>query len=322
MTPRAVFAPALVPFTLASMASTRNDALTHRTVEGSVNFYDKHACSATANDKGLAARLGGLSYNPINHQEEHYFKELRSSDHFVDANGNHTEHYFGCRRRKFGDHVRQSELVRGSLVAPDSHPRDRALEQRRTEIQLAQSENFASYSGYQKRSKQLFPEASAKRDSIHNQKYAYEKSDVRPQVIPKQRFQERRGETMGKSSSAPSLSLADPVGSLQRALERDGRKEASQRQTESGQFAPDKSATTCSYALDMATTNRLAGGQKHLSVCRVENGDFSVVRKNDHHCGNDKLTRSDPYYARPMKGLTNSSVKYDLISNERKWFRY
>jgi len=51
------------------MASAKNDALLARTVDGSLNIYDGGKSIGTACDKGLAARLGGCSYNIINNDD-------------------------------------------------------------------------------------------------------------------------------------------------------------------------------------------------------------------------------------------------------------
>merc|ERR1712151_114266 len=115
----------------------------------------------------------------------------------------------------------------------------------------------------------------------------------------------RRGEMMDRSTSCPSLSISAPAASSNQSLVNDTRKEAAQRQTD-GHFKD--------------RVPRM--GPERCSINRVENGEFSVVRKNNHHCQHDKLTRTDPYYSRPSKGMNNLSVKYDIISNERKWFRY
>jgi hypothetical protein len=103
----------------------------------------------------------------------------------------------------------------------------------------------------------------------------------------------------------------------------DPRKETSQRQTESAHFAPWVSANT--YATSMDATNqgkRMAMSQQHCSVNRLENHDFGITRKNNHYSSADKLTRSDALFMRPRLGITNNSVKYDILSNERKWFKY
>jgi hypothetical protein len=306
------------------MASKKNDALRERTVEGPLNYYDGHACKLTASDKGLAARLGGQRYNILNQQDEHYFADVRSDDHYVNRDGHHTTHFFGGgRKRKFGERVRDSSLVRTSLLCPAAHPRERALEQRRVELQLAQTEHCQSWSGFQNRAGQLFPPRPPKRYDINNHKYANELEMGRSKISGKTDWLQRRGEAMEKSASAPSLSLTDPSGSLDQAIRQDARKEAHQRQTESAHFAPWRCANTYANSMDSTPVGKaLSSAQQRLSVQRVENHDFSVTRKNNHYSGHDRLTRTDPYFMRPREGASNSSVKYDIISNEVKWFKY
>lgn len=170
---------------------------------------------------------------------------------------------------------------------------------------------------------QLFPPRPPKRYDIDNHKYANELDAGRSKVSEKADWIKRRGEKMEKSASAPSLSLKDPSASLQQAIRDDARKEAHQRQTESAHCAPWQCANT--YANSMDSTARgqnLVAAQTRLSVHRVPNHDFGVSRKNNHYSAHDRLTREDPYFMRPRDGVTNSSVKYDLINNEVKWFRY
>jgi len=273
------------------MASRKNDLLLDRTVEGPLNYYDFHKCCGTATDKGLASRLGGHNYNIINNQDkdEVYFKELRHDTHFLDKKGRHTIHFVGPRKRKF--EIDERNLVGKCLKAPDNHPRDDAL---------------------------------AKRYSIHNKRYANEAEKLRPKIHPtKNEWLQRRGETMTRSISAPSVVLADPARSLAQAVHEDPRKEATQRQTESAHFAPWNAANTYSATMESTHHGRqYHAAHRNCSVNRLENHDFGVTRKNNHYSSNDKLTRSDPFFMRPRHSITNNSVKYDIVSNERKWFKY
>jgi len=307
------------------MASAKNDALLARTVEGSLNYYDKHKCCGTATDKGLAARLGGHSYNIISNDGKHevYFKELRSNEHFVDRKGRHTEHLFGPRKRKFANDERG--MMRATLSMPASHAREEGQVQCRVQKQLAQIENSQSYEGFQNRCKQtMFLPSQPKRYSINNARYANEADKLQPRCSSsKADWQSRRGEAMTHSRSAPSLHVGDPAGSLDRAVREDARKAASQRQTESAHFAPWQAANTYSHSMDATHAGRQMGAsQRHLSVHRLENHDFSVTKKNNHFSSHDKLTRSDPFFMRPRLGTTQNSVKYDIVSNERRWFQY
>jgi len=296
-----------------------------RTVEGPVNYYDYQKCHGTATDKGLASRLGGHNYNIINNQDkdEVYFGDLRHDTHFLDKKGRHTIHFLGERRRKFETDERN--LVGKCIRAPDAHPRDDALAQRRLELQLAQIENSSHYGGFQQRCQEsMFPQSPPKRYSIHNKRYAHEVGKLNPKFVStKDEFRQRRGETMERSISAPSVCLKDPARSLAQAVHEDARKEATQRQTESAHFAPWNSANTYSATMESTHHGRAHhAAHRNCSVNRLENHDFGVTRKNNHYSSTDKLTRSDAFFMRPRHSTTNNSVKYDIVSNERKWFKY
>jgi hypothetical protein len=307
------------------MASRKNDLLLSRTVEGPFNYYDNHKGCGTATDKGLAARLGGHSYNIINNQDkdEIYFPNMRHDGHFLDKKGRHTIHLFGPRKRKFAPDERN--LVGKSLRAPEPHPREEGMQQRRLEYSLAQIENSTSYPDFRQRCKEsLFPNSPRKRYSIHNKLYANEGEKLRPKITSsKGDWLQRRGEVMTRSISAPNVCLTDPQSSLSQAVHEDARKEASQRQTESAHFAPWNCANTYSATMDSTHHGRRHHSEhKKCSVNRLENHDFAITRKNNHFSSQDKLTRSDPFFMRPRHSIENNSVKYDIVSNERKWFKY
>lgn len=306
------------------MASAKNDQLLERTVEGPLNYYDKHRGCGTATDKGLAARMGGHSYNIISNDERHeiYFREMRHDDHFIDKKGRHTEHMMGPRRRKFAGDERQ--LMRGCLSAPAPHAREEAQANRRVELQVAQIENSHSYAGFQDRCKaSFFPPPPPKRYSIDNRRYANEAQKLHPRHADKAAWLQRRGEVLSHTISCPNLAHANPAESLTRAVREDARKEATQRQTESAHFAPWQASNTYSCSMDATDLGRRLGAQQRFcSVNRLENEDFAVARKNNHYSSQDKLTRADPFFMRPRLAMTNNSVKYDPISNERRWFKY
>lgn len=306
------------------MASVKNDALLKRTVEGSLNYYDNHMGCGTAADKAIAARLGGHSYNILSNQDryEMYMRELRHDYHFLDRKGRHTAAFFGARRRKFAPHARQD--IRECVTMQDSHPKDNHAAERREEIQLAQIENSGSFMGFQNRTQQgMGHETMPKRYSISNQRYALEQEKLRQKLTSKSDFLARRGESATHSASCPSLHLTAPAESLTKAVRADARKEVSQRQNESAHFAWVMAQNTLTQSLDATVPGRAhAAAQNKLSISRLENYDFGVARDNNHYSSQDKLTRSDPYYMRPRVGDTFNSVKYNIISNERRWFKY
>jgi len=295
-----------------------------RTVEGCLNYYDNHRSLGTATEKGLAARMGGHSYNIVNGQDKHeiYFRNLRHDEHFLDKKGRATHHFMGARKRRFERDERG--MMEGCFRSPGDHPRVEALGQMRQDVQLAQMENSTSWRGFQDRYRSgLIHCPKEKRYSIQNRAYSNEQEKLRPRLTSKEEWRTRRGDQMVHSVSCPSLQLSDPNASLDRAMQMDTRKETSQRQTESAHFAPWMSANT--YATSMDATDhgkRMNASHQHCSVNRLENHDFGVTRKNNHYSSADKLTRSDAMYMRPRLATTNSSVKYDIVSNERKWFKY
>merc|ERR1719482_650441 len=268
--------------------------------------------------------MGGHSYNILTGQDkdEIYFRHLRHDDHFLDKKGRATRHFMGARRRRFeGD---ERGMIEGVFRSPADHPRVEALGSMRQELQLAQMENSTSWRGFQERYRcGLVHCPKEKRYSIHNKAYATEAEKLRPRITSKEDWHSRRGDQMVHTISCPSLHLHDPAGSLDRAVQMDTRKETSQRQTESAHFAPWMSANT--YANSMDSTDhgkRMNMSHQHCSVNRIENHDFGITRKNNHYSSADKLTRSDAMYMRPRLAITNNSVKYDIVSNERKWFKY
>lgn len=305
------------------MASYRNDRLQKRNVEGSLNYYDSHKGLGTAADKGLASRLGGHCYNIISGQDRHeiYFPELRHDEHFVDKKGRHTAHMFGSRRRKFD--IDERKHMYDCMSMQDDHPRDKIIAKQRAEVQLAQIENNQSWKNFKDRTESMHGAFPEKRRSIHNKLYANEMEKLRPKVSSRSEWHSRRGEGMPHSASAPSLHLTAPADSLARAVASDARKEASQYASESAHFAPWMSANTYSTSLRATTPGREhTAAQRQFSMSRLENHDFAVTRKNNHFSSQDKITRSDPFFMRPRLGITNNSVKYDIVSNERKWFKY
>lgn len=296
------------------MASRELDVLQDRTTDGSVNLYDGGKSKGTSIDKGMAARMGGHTWNPINgdSKTEIYFTDLRNETH---------PFFLGTQRAKFPTDPRM--MVKTCLRAPDSHPRHNAISQRRAEVQLAQTENSFSYGRFQSRCGQLFPANPPKRYSIENSRFCLETEKMRPKQATKQDWAKRRAEQMTTSVSCPSLDLRDPAGSLDQAMREDPRKRASQLAMESDHNVPRVHPRSVAMSKDATAWGQAAARkQSHLSAQRVENADFSVIRSNGHYSGHDPLTKDDPFFTKPQNARISNSVKYDIINNQRQWFKY
>lgn len=309
------------------MASRRNDLLRELTVEGPVNLYDNQMCKGTASKKGLAARLGGHRYNILTNdaKDEIYLRELRNDDHFIDRKNRHTRHFVGDRKRKFRKLPVGTGPMWESLKCPEDHPRVRDMEERRTQVQLAQTENSRNFGAFKGRCLEAGIDDSGleKLRRVDNNLYMNEQPKFKAQITDRGQWLKRRGEVAERSSSCPSLSITAPQESLARAMREDPRKSASQRQNESANFATVRAANTYTASVDTSEPGyQLRQQQKYCSAARLENHDFAVTRKNNHYSGHDKLTRNDSFFTHPRYGTTGSSVKYDIVSNERRWFAY
>jgi len=183
---------------------------------------------------------------------------------------------------------------------------------------ISQMENFQSYRDFQDRRRQMRPETPEARRTMNPTSKlptAMRVTECKP--IPKDMFLKKREQY---AQSAPNLRTE----SLSRLnLEQRPEAPVHQLQTESANYAHCKTANT--YAMSLSTTDlgeRHKLQQSRQSLQRAENYDFGITRKNNSWSAEDKLLRSDPYYMKPKLAITNNSVKYDILTNERKNFYY
>jgi len=211
------------------------------------------------------------------------------------------------RRRKFPGKV---DLMFACMEMPEGHPKHKYKEQRRTELQLAQTENFQDFGAFQRRRYEIRPSTPEKRRTLDDK----DRPKLNSTVIEKGVFMDLR-----KSASTPALPAQ---GDLQLLSRSDARRGGSQLQTESANFAANKSKNSYAMNMELPEGQRLRAEQNYDSRQRVENYEFSVTRKNNHFSSQEKLTRADPYYTRPRLAQTNNSVKYDIFTNQRRFFHY
>jgi len=92
---------------------------------------------------------------------------------------------------------------------------------------------------------------------------------------------------------------------------------------ESANFAKSRAANTYSQSVFFTPDgNMLTDQQQFKSRRRIPDYDFSVTRKNNNYSNCNKLTRSDPFYMRPRLATTNNSVKYNILTNQVRPFKY
>ncbi len=92
---------------------------------------------------------------------------------------------------------------------------------------------------------------------------------------------------------------------------------------ESASFAKCKSANTYSESVfSTGQGQQLMAEQQFKSRKRIPDYDFSVTRANNNYSNLNKLTRADPFYMRPKLAVTNNSVKYNILTNSQRPFKY
>jgi hypothetical protein len=189
------------------------------------------------------------------------------------------------------------------------------------EHKMSQIENHQDFAAFQRRRLDFRPPTGDKRYTINNRQYANAVDKFHPQIMSKEQFLAERPGALRRSASVPTM--YQTASALHDEIDRDARKSAAQRQTESANFASCRTANTYQASIDSTVQGQeLSAKQRHASVNRLENHDFAITKKNNHFSGKDKLTRTDAYYMRPRLGQTNNSVKYNIINNERRFYRY
>lgn len=270
-----------------------------------MNLYDDQKCIGTAADKSIAARLSGFTYNILSNKEkdEVYLKELRCNDHYVDHKNRATQNWWDRRRKYPRD---QREPVRMCMQSVEDHPKVEERRARREEIRLAQIEHPQDFGEWQNRRREYRPITP-------------------PKVYCLDEPKKRMGYTiatadewkMKRNHSVPTISARN-AGTITGRYPR-----AEQILNESCDLAQVGTANTyrnSMYQCPEGETIRRA--QRHRSLQRVKNYDFSVTRKNNDFSHQNKLTRSDAFYMRPHFAVTNNSVKYDIITNGQRPFLY
>ena len=92
---------------------------------------------------------------------------------------------------------------------------------------------------------------------------------------------------------------------------------------ESANFAKARAANTFTESVfTSGAGQQLQQEQVFRSRKRIPDYDFSVTRANNNYSNINKLTRSDPYYMRPRLAVTNNSVKYNILTNSVRPFKY
>eukprot|EP00933_Yihiella_yeosuensis_P051421 TRINITY_DN49350_c0_g1_i1.p1 TRINITY_DN49350_c0_g1~~TRINITY_DN49350_c0_g1_i1.p1 ORF type:complete len:349 (+),score=33.94 TRINITY_DN49350_c0_g1_i1:82-1128(+) len=150
-------------------------------MNSTLNHYDGHRTICTLEDKAIAARLSGHTWNIINNKDEHeiYLRHARSDEHYVDEKGNTSSAWIEKKKRvphPVGGNAgaNWSGHITESLKCPSTPSRD-------------QAESQPPHPGSKRQLTQLL-QSSAPRDFAL---YAARKNEVTPRTPLRETCQER-----------------------------------------------------------------------------------------------------------------------------------
>jgi len=301
------------------MASKLNDDLHEYTVNGSINYYDKHRSKCTAEDKNLASMIGSCGWNIISNRDEHelYFRNARNPDHFVDAGNQATSEWWMRKkrvRRPGSDmtHILDSRLTVQTLTCPPTAGKVAEKDRQRTMKQLCQAEAPLDYARYAKRKAEVTPRTPEKNFTDKQVRDQHRKRDIptppSQDVTHNSLWLSRRGVPKIQNMPPSHADMFQSVDQLRCEPHTD---------VMSADFAHKHTAARMSGS---QTARLTSDDKRHHSSRRLESTTVRDITSWPWQT--DKLTRNDPYNLKPVQRSGNSSVKHDIINNTRKNFWY
>lgn len=319
-----------------------------------LNHYDKHRTICTCDEKKTASMISGHAWNIVNHsdKDEVYLRGARNSDHYIDDKGGNTNEWFEKKRRVdldgdgIIDCVDSSNVEEVMFCPPDSGKEAYHLRQRQSR-QLRQSEHPRDYGQYSARRQREGAKTPERGGSLsitmpHQHRMRDVPGKPTPRVVPKHEWTPRRTERLQERAPPAEHHMFKNVDQLRTESHMDTSeanladavhsaraKVAVSDRSRSGTLAASAASTVL---VDMATQRSQMGTKDHLppkpgdhrkqhSQNRVEPSHRREISSwiFEHK---DPLKREDPFFAKPVQNTGSSSVKYDIISNERKQFWY
>lgn len=264
----------------------------------------------------------------------------RNHDHFVDEKGNLTSHWFEKKKRidldgdGVIDCVDSTNVEEVMRCPPTAGKQAKQLQVRavRQLYQAAEPTNFGAYSARRATSSAAPPtpqrEAMLERIVPFQDRLRDLTPRPTPRIVNKQSWAPRRGEPENHARPPPEHVMYRAVDQLRTENHIDARDPS---------FA-DSLKSARADGLGATGNSAVAGGNTLRSSIRAdlpvkpaaEKHCFSKNRIEDVHLREisgwpsekHNLKKEDHYHAKPVAHSGSSSVKYDLITNERKSFWY
>jgi hypothetical protein len=321
-----------------------------------LNHYDGHRTLCTCDEKKTASMISGHTWNILNNSDKHevYLLHARNKDHFLDHNGMNTNLWFEKKKRVdldgdgVIDSVDSSYLEEAMIYPPDSGKEAMHLRLRQSK-QLRQSEHpidFGQYSARREKDGAKTPErgGSLAVTLEHHKRQRDVPARPSPRVISKNEFTPRRGVRLQERRPPLEHEMFRNVHQLRTESHFDSSEQTfadsvhsarqkSFTQTAKSSLSASGAVTEHSVLGDTATLRTQLGRDKdHLPPKPgLQRNLHSQNRVEPMHgreisgwpaIQQDRLRREDPFFAKPVQNAGSSSVKYDIISNERHNFWY
>lgn len=311
------------------------------------HLYDEQTVSCTAEDRTQASRMSGHTWNIINQREDHevYHLDARSRDHFIDDTGKATKHWFQRKKRipleggGFADSW-QSRNVGKVMAQPKDSGRESSQLRARQAKQLIQASAPNDYAAYAaRRASSAAPPTPGRAAHEKTIPFQDQERDTAPKASPRtmnrRLWASRRGEVRAELRPPPEHEMFQRVDQLRAESHADVSEQnfaASLHAARSTPLPGQSRATALSGAMTARSLNiganighpdeppKPAGARINHSRTRLESNDAREISNWPYH--QDKLRRSDPFFVRPAHQLGGSSVKFDIITGERKQFWY
>lgn len=310
----------------------------------SLNHYAGHKVVCTADEKKQSDLISGHAWNIINNRKEHemYFPHVRANGHFVDESGRNTSHWFQRKGRVDldGDGIIEcvdSTNVQEVMVCPPTAGKEAAKARSRQQKQLCQAITPRNYGHYAvlrntNSSAPLTPRKPGIMERRLPDQHRWQDAPPplpTPRVLARPDWAPRRSEIRITPAPPSEHDMFRTVDQLRAESQMDV---ASSGFASTLHSARSRSlGVSGSNAVSLASTTRSllredlapkqAGARTRHSENRVE---ASSAREITGWPGEQthRLKREDHYYVKPVQQTGGSSVKFDIISNERKQFWY
>eukprot|EP00403_Amphidinium_massartii_P035334 CAMPEP_0178441632 /NCGR_PEP_ID=MMETSP0689_2-20121128/37588_1 /TAXON_ID=160604 /ORGANISM="Amphidinium massartii, Strain CS-259" /LENGTH=316 /DNA_ID=CAMNT_0020064831 /DNA_START=15 /DNA_END=966 /DNA_ORIENTATION=+ len=311
------------------------------------HHYDGHRTVCTADEKAVAARIGGHTWNIISNDEEHeiYFREARNPDHFLDKDGHGSSCWFDRKKRvqdESGEAVRAggSAAVASTLKCPPSSGKQSERRRNQAVKQLCQLSAGPDYGLYtallsaRNLSATGVAPASARGGSARR---AVEVISARPsaRVVAQSEWTPRRGERPPSPERPPleehMFSALDQVSSESHIDTRDANFADAIHSARWGRPTQRQPPAAAAAGATTGALNRTAVQlAASLPGPRVPRQGLEAAPRAERAAEvtqngaqeRDRALKADTLYLKPLLQAGSSSVKYDIVTNQWRDFWY